>query len=109
LEALEVEALYKNRWQVELFFRWIKQNLQMKTIWSCSENTVKIYIWVAVCTYLIVVYLKYQLRSPYSIYEMMQILGISVLAKTLINELLTKTQINQSVKEQLNYFIFNEI
>jgi hypothetical protein len=90
-------------------FKWIKQNLQIKTIWGHSENAVKIHIWVAVCTYLVVAYLKYQLRSPYSVYEMMQILGISVFAKTPINELLTKTQIKQNVKEQLNLFNFNDI
>ena len=109
VEALEVAALYKNRWQVELFLKWIKQNLQIKAIGGHSENTVKINIWVAVCTYLVVAYLKYQLRSPYSVYEMMQILGISAFAKTPINELLTKTQIKQNVKEQLNLFNFNEI
>ena len=109
VEALEVAVLYKNRWQVELFFKWIKQNLQIKTIWGHSENAVKIHIWVAVCTYLLVAYLKYQLHSPYSVYEMMQILGISAFAKTPIKELLTKTQIKQNVKEQLNLFNFNEI
>jgi transposase len=102
-------ALYKNRWPVELFFKWIKQNLQMKTIFGHSESAVKIHIWVAVCKYLLVAYLKYQLRSPYSVYEMMQILGIPAFAKTLINELLTKTQIRQNVKEQLNLFNINEI
>ena len=109
MEALEVAALYKNRWQVELFFRWIKQNLQINTVWGHSENAVKIHIWVAVCTYLVVAYLKHQLHSPYSIYEMMKILGISVFAKTPINGLLTKIQIKQNVKEQLNLFNFNEI
>ena len=109
MEALEVAALYKNRWQVELFFKWIKQNLQIKTIWGHSKNAVKIHIWIAVCTYLVVAYLKYQLRSPYSVYEMMQILGISVFAKIPINELLTRTQIKQNVKEQLNLFNLNEI
>jgi hypothetical protein len=109
VEALEVAALYKNRWQVELFFKWIKRNLQIKTIWGHSENAVKIHIWVAVCTYLVVAYLKYQLRSPYRVCEIMQILGISVFAKTTKNELLTKTQITQNVKEQLNLFKFNEI
>jgi len=109
VEALEVAILYKNRWQVELFFKWIKQNLQIKTIWGHSENAVKIHIWVAVCIYLLVAYLKYQLRSPYTVYEMMQILGILTFAKMPMNELLTKTQIKQNVKEQLNLFNFNEI
>jgi hypothetical protein len=83
--------------------------LQIKTIWGHSENAVKIHIWVAVCTYLVVAYLKYQLRSPYSVYEMMQILGISAFSKAPINELLTKPQIKQNVKEQLNLFNFKEI
>lgn len=68
--ALEIAALYKNRWQVEIFFRWIKQNLQIKILWGHSENAVKVHIWIAICTYLIVAYLKYQFRSRYSVYEM---------------------------------------
>ena len=91
---------------VEPFFKLIKQNLKIKTIWGHSENALKIHIWVAVCTCLMAAYLKYQLRSPYSVYEMMQSLGISVFAKTPINELLTKTQIKQNIKEPLNLFNF---
>jgi hypothetical protein len=64
-----------------------------KTIWGYSENAVKIHIWVTVCTYLLVAYLKYQLRSHYSVYEIIQILGVSAFAKIPIDELLTKTQI----------------
>lgn len=109
VEALEVAAIYKNRWQIEIFFRWVKQNLQIKTLWGHSENAVKTHLWIAICTYLIVAYLKHQLNSPYSVYEMMQILGISTFAKTPINELFTKQQINQNVKEQLNLFNYNQI
>lgn len=109
IEALDIATIYKNRWQIEVFFRWIKQNLQIKTLWGHSENAVKTHLWIAICTYLIVAYLKHQIRSPYSVYEMMQILGISTFAKTPINELFTKQQINQNVKEQLNLFNFNEI
>jgi hypothetical protein len=109
VDALEVAAIYKNRWQIEIFFRWVKQNLQIKTLWGHSENAVKTHLWIAIDTYLIVAYLKHQLHSPYSIYEMMQILGISAFAKTPINELFTKQQINQNVKEQLNLFNFNQI
>jgi len=109
VEALEVAAIYKNRWQIEVFFRWVKQNLQIKTLWGHSENAVKTHLWIAICTYLIIAYLKHQLRSPYSVYEMMQILGISSFAKTPINELFAKQQINQNVKEQLNLFNYNQI
>ncbi len=109
VDALEVAAIYKNRWQIEIFFRWVKQNLQIKTLWGHSGNAVKTHLWIAICTYLIVAYLKYQLHSSFSIYEMMQILGISAFAKTPINELFAKQQINQNVKEQLNLFNFNQI
>jgi len=109
IDAMNIAAIYKNRWQIEIFFRWIKQNLQIKTLWGHSENAVKTHLWIAICTYLIVAYLKYQIRSKYSIYEMIQILGISTFAKTPINELFTEQQINQNVKEQLNLFNINDI
>ncbi len=109
IQALDIATIYKNRWQIEVFFRWIKQNLQVKTLWGHSENAAKTHLWIAICTYLIVAYLKHQIRSPYSVYEMMQILGISAFAKMPINELFTKQQIIQNVKEQLNLFSNNDL
>lgn len=103
--ALEIARLYRNRWQIEVFFKWIKQNLTIKTLWGHSENAVNIHIWVAICTYLIVAYVKFQLQSTLSIYEIMQILGISSFDKTPIIELLTEIQVNQNVKEQYELFI----
>ena len=97
--------LYKNRWQVVVFFKWIKQNLTIKKLWGYSENAVKIHIWIAISTYLIVAYIKHTLKSKLSIYEIMQILGISAFDKTPIRELLTEYQVNQDVKEQLELFI----
>jgi IS4 transposase len=105
--ALEVAYLYKNRWQIEVFFKWIKQNLTIKKLWGHSENAVKIHIWVAICTYLIVAYIKHALKSQMSIYEIMQILGISAFDKTPIKELLTELQVNQNVKKQLELFNIN--
>lgn len=102
--ALEVARLYRNRWQIEIFFKWIKQNLTIKKLWGHSENAVNIHIWVAICTYLIVAKVKHSAKSDLSIYEIMQILGISVFDKAPIQELLTEYQINQDVKEQLNLF-----
>lgn len=107
VDAMDIATIYKNRWQIEVFFRWIKQNLQIKTLWGHSENAVKIHLWTAICTYLIVAYLKHQIRSSYSVYEMMQILGISAFSKMPINELFTKKQINQNFKEQLNLFNYS--
>lgn len=107
IDALDIATIYKNRWQIEVFFRWIKQNLQIKTLWGHSENAVKIHLWTAICTYLIVAHLKHQIRSSYSVYEMMQILGISAFAKMPINELFTKKQTSQHFKEQLNLFNYS--
>jgi FOG: Transposase and inactivated derivatives len=106
VSAMEVAYLYKNRWQVEVFYKWIKQNLTIKKLWGHSENAVKIHIWVAICTYLIVAYVKYMLKSKLSIYEIMQILGISAFDKSPIRELLTECQVNQNVNE-LQYNLFN--
>jgi len=106
VSALEIADLYRNRWQIEVFFKWIKQNLTIKKLWGHSENAVKIHIWVAISTYLIVAYIKYSLKSTLSIYEIMQILGISAFDKTPIRELLTEFQVNQNVKE-LQYNIFD--
>ena len=104
VSALEIAKLYRNRWQIEVFFKWIKQNLIIKTLWGHSENAVKIHIWVAICTYLIVAHVKYSLKSELSIYEIMQILGISAFDKTAVKELLTEFQTNQNFKEQRDLF-----
>ena len=102
--ALEIAKLYRNRWQIEVFFKWIKQNLTIKTLWGHSENAVNIHIWVAISTYLLVANVKHSLKSDLTIYEIMQILGISAFDKTPVKELLTEFQINQNVKEQRNLF-----
>jgi hypothetical protein len=106
VSALEIAHLYRNRWQIEVFFKWIKQNLTIKKLWGHSENAVNVHIWVAICTYLIVAYVKYMLKSTLSIYEIMQILGISTFDKSPVNELLTEIQVNQNFKEQ--YVLFDK-
>ena len=104
LSPLDVAYLYKNRWQIEVFFKWIKQNLTIKRLWGHSENAVHIHIWVAFSTYLIVAYVKAQLKTKLSIYEVMQILSISAFDKTNITELLTEIHSNQNIKEQPSLF-----
>ncbi len=106
VSALEVAYLYKNRWQIEIFFKWIKQNLTVKKLWGQSENAVKIHLWVAICSHLIVAYVKHLTKSPLSIYEIMQVLNTSLFDKTPLIKLLNvneKIQImeNQEVKELL--------
>jgi len=106
VSALEVANLYRNRWQIEVFFKWIKQNLTVKKLWGHSVNAVKIHLWVAICTHLIGAYIKHIMHSPLSIYEISQVLSTSLFDKTLIRNLLNesnKSQIkqNQNVKERL--------
>jgi len=104
VSALEVARLYRNRWQIEVFFKWIKQNLTIKSLWGHSENAVNVHIWVAISTYLIVAYVKYLLKSNLSIYEILQILSISAFDKTPIKELITEIQVNQNIKEPYDLF-----
>ena len=104
LTALDIAYLYKNRWQIEVFFKWIKQNLTIKRLWGHSENAVKIHVWIAISTYLTVAYIKVQMKTPLSIYEILQILSISAFDKTPIADLLTESVSNQNVKEQPNLF-----
>jgi hypothetical protein len=107
VSALEVARLYQQRWQIEVFFKWIKQNLTIKKLWGHSENAVKIHLWTAICTHLIIAYIKYLTRSPLSVYEIHEILRISAFDKTPLHQLLTQNtefQVNQNVKEQLSLF-----
>ena len=108
VSALEIAKLYKNRWQIEVFFKWIKQNLVVKKLWGHSPNAVKIHIWTAICAYLIVAYMKHALKSNYSIYEIMQILSVSAFDKTHVRDLLSFSQVNQNVKE-LQYNLFDNM
>ena len=106
-DALTICMLYKMRWQIELFFKWIKQHLRIKTFWGYSPNAVKTQIWIAICTYLIIAMIKKQIKSDLSLYEISQILGVSVFDKTPLNELLTNFSKNEKTKElynQLNLF-----
>lgn len=108
LTPLEIAYLYKNRWQIETFFKWIKQNLRIKRFWGYSPNAVKIHIWVAICTYLTVAQIKHSLKSELTIYEIIQILSISAFDKTSIDELINDFQINQNVKEY-QYSLFDNL
>jgi transposase DDE domain len=98
--------LYKNRWQIEVFFKWIKQNLTIKHLWGHSENAVKIHIWIAIIAYLLIAYIKKILDSELSTYDIIQILGLSVFDKSSIKELIANDIDNQYFNEQLNLFDF---
>jgi hypothetical protein len=85
LPALAIAALYKSRWQVELFFKWIKQHLRIKRFLGTSENAVKTQIWCAVATYVLIAILKKELQLDASLYTCLQILSVSVFEKTEIS------------------------
>lgn len=84
-----VGELYRLRWQVELFFKWIKQHLRIKVFFGTSENAVKTQIWIAVATYVLIAILKKRAMLPHSLYELLQILSLTMFETTPINQLLT--------------------
>jgi len=87
--ALTIALLYKLRWQVELFFRWIKQNLRIKSFYGTSANAVKTQIWVAITVYALVAIIKKRLRLDLPLYSFLQILSVTAFEKTPLNQLLT--------------------
>ena len=92
ISALQVAELYKNRWQVELFFKWLKQHLKIKKFWGTTENAVRIQVYAAICTYCLVAIVQHDMKLDRSTYEVLQILGISLTDKTNLRELFSKTK-----------------
>ena len=92
ISALQVADLYKNRWQVELFFKWLKQHLKIKKFWGTSENAVRIQIYVAICTYCLVAIVQKDMQLDRSTYEVLQILSISLTDKTHLRDLFDRTK-----------------
>ena len=104
LTSLEIAELYKNRWQVELFFKWLKQHLKIKKFWGTTENAVRIQISTAIISYCLVAIVQHDMKLERSTYEVLQILSISLTDKTYLKELFDKTNFND-VKE-LNSSLF---
>lgn len=94
LTALQIANLYKNRWQVELFFKWLKQHLKIKKFWGTTENAVRIQIYAAISAYCLVAIVQHDMRLERSTYEVLQILSISLTDKTPLRELFDKTIFN---------------
>ncbi|OAV71249.1 Transposase [Bacteroidales bacterium Barb4] len=91
ISALQVAELYKNRWQVELFFKWLKQHLKIKKFWGTTENAVRIQIYAAISTCCLVAIIQHDMELDRSTYEVLQILSISLTDKTHIKDLFNKT------------------
>ena len=99
ISALQVAELYKNRWQVELFFKWLKQHLKIKKFWGTTENAVRVQIYSAICTYCLVAIVQHDMQLDRSTFEVLQILSISLTDKTLLRDLFDKTKF-QNDKER---------
>lgn len=100
LSALTVAALYKYRWGIELFFKWIKQHLKILTFWGQSENAVRTQVWIAISTYTLVIIAKKKFKLTQSLYEILQMISLSAFERTSINQLFSNED-KQDVKEQI--------
>ena len=110
LAALQVADLYKNRWQIELFFKWLKQHLKIKKFWGTTENAVRIQIYSAICAYCLVAIVQHDMRLDRSTYEVLQILSMSLTDTTHLRDLFDKTRFkydkDQSGSSEPNLFNF---
>ncbi len=100
ISALQVAELYKNRWHVELFFKCVKQHLKIKKFWGTTENTVRIQIYIAMCTYCLVAIIQKSMQLYRNTYEILQILSISLTDKTHLRDLFERTKF-QNDKERI--------
>lgn len=100
IKSSTIARLYKERWNVELFFKWVKQNLRIKTFYGNNENAVKVQIWIAVCDYLLIAILKKKLNLKLSMNQILQILSISLFEKTAIKTLFKKEDANVISNQQ---------
>ncbi len=107
LPASTITALYKSRWHIELFFKWIKQNLRIKAFFGTTENAVKTQIWIAICVYLMVACLKKIHQIPESLGRILQIISVNVFQKDPIDQLLTKFETSETSAMNCNQLMFN--
>ena len=109
LPALTIAQIYKCRWQVELFFKWIKQHLRIKAFYGTSENAVKTQIWIAVSVYVLVAIVRKKLGLETSLYQTLQILSITLFEKTPIRYALHPLDTNANFAENLNQLILFDL
>lgn len=102
LPALTITSLYRCRWQIELFFKWIKQHLRIKAFFGTSENAVKTQIWIAVAVYVLVAMLKKRFKLDASLYELLQILSLTLFERDPIDQVLTLAPIEPHRLEHAN-------
>jgi len=102
LTALEIALLYKYRWKIELFFKWIKQHLKVKSFWGHSENAVRVQVYVAIITFVTVAIIKQKLKTPLTQYQILQILSLTLLNKTPINQMFKDAILQNLIEPDCN-------
>jgi len=108
LDTIIIAKLYKCRWQIELFFKWIKQNLHIKAFFGTSENAVKTQIWIAVSVYVLIAIIKKELRLPQSLAEILQILSVSIFEQVPLQQVLTGIPMkNENFQNYNQLLLFN--
>ena len=107
IAAIVVARIYKARWQIELFFKWIKQNLRIKAFFGLSENAVKTQIWIAVSVYLMVAILNRTLDIGQSMSRILQVISVNIFSKDPIHQLLMETDTSDDLLDNSNQLMFN--
>src|SRR5271170_4938029 len=97
LPALTIAQLYKSRWRIELFFKWVKQNLRIKHFFGTSDNAVKTQVWIAICVYVLVAIMRKELRLDLSLSQILQILSVNVFEQTPLAELVAQTNSQENM------------
>jgi len=109
LPALTIAKIYRCRWQIELFFKWIKQNLRIKAFYGYSDNAVKTQIWIAVCIYILVAIVKKELKLAPTLSTILQILSISLFQQETLPQLFTQDGGVDPKNDLSNQLVFNWI
>ena len=107
LPPLVIAQLYKSRWRVELFFKWIKQNLRIKHFFGTTDNAVKTQVWIAICAYVLVAIVRKELRLELSLSQILQILSVNAFEQVPLAELVAKTVSQNQPSDSCNQLVFN--
>jgi len=107
LPALTIAQLYKSRWRVELFFKWVKQNLRIKHFFGTSDNAVKTQVWIAVCVYVLVAIVRKELELELSLSQILQVLSVNAFEQMPLAELVAKTASQNETFDSRNQLVFN--
>ena len=107
LPALTIAQLYRSRWRVELFFKWVKQNLRIKHFFGTTDNAVKTQVWIAICVYVLVAIVRKELRLELSLSQILQVLSVNAFEQMPLGELVAKTASQNQQPDSPNQLIFN--